>query len=661
MRAALLAALLLACTPKSEAPSGTGGTKAPATGTKAAPAALEKTDPMVKLLQDIQLLTRGRSLSKAKAKRTAAAIAKGRKTVDEFIDEQLKHKDLGKRIAKGVILGGSQGTKKRHPYPGHSILKSKGEGKEQVYYLRGACSPESALEVTPWWDAEGKVKICPKDYKPEVFVDEKGRTCGASMLSPYTSKTCGCGPRLMYCARDEGHYNAMRGSAQSETNLTVALVVNKDRPIDDLYTMNETVRGRNAELLYRRARVAAGEPETLLDLSDIKKAELRPRHAQVPGHHAGILTSPSLIYGSDALRGVLRNYYDYMWCVGQASSRVTTAAVLGLGKVDLRVGDGWKALANMDICTDCHARLDYGMQFFKGYPSSANGVDFRPKQSLKGPGKLYGDHIKDERGEGELNPQGFAKLALSQDEFAQCMTKKVVHHVFAGRDRGEDFDAVLATFEKTRRFKPTLRTALKRFAAARGAPKPVPSAGLAAAKGEVITLPGIIRKHLDNYCMECHDEGEILELEFHSDQQPRAMVEKMLEQVGFGAMPKGASGLDDELRLAFVNDLVDLLWADAEARKAAKAYFGNGMRAHPVHRIGASFGSVASSAGAKKRKTYRTVEGAQAQGLVRYSPGFAAATGLSALEVCKKERPDEVLACVIEASAPERLMVGPAH
>ena len=236
-------------------------------------------------------------------------------------------------------------------------------------------------------------------------------------------------------------------------------------PIEQLFTMNESVNNEATEYLYRCARVVSGEdPKTLFPIRDYDKPKLRPRHDQVPGQNAGVLSAPMMMYASDALRGVMRNYYEYLWCTGTARSNGETEAVLALQKGDLRVGDGWKELASMNICTDCHARLDYGMQFFWGYPSSTMGTDFNVGSVRAGKGPLYGNNIKDERGQADQNPRGLAELATAQPEFGACMTRKIVDDVYNGTENYDDFKAIRETFSATHRVKPTLKAAMSRYA-----------------------------------------------------------------------------------------------------------------------------------------------------------------------------------------------------
>lgn len=627
-----------------------------------------------KLLSDLSVFAVGKPLSQAELQRLSADLTSGARTVDAYIDELLQ-RPMGPRLAKDIVLSPSEPIKDRHPIPVHSILKHFKEDGRNVYYLKERCKKSDAVEVQAWWDKGPKVLVCPSAYRPKVTGDDEGRTCGASMLSPRDVDLCGCGPALMYCSYGRKHFDRNQERMWQEVRATAAHVVNQGLPIEQLFTMNETVRNDATEALYRRARVADGESaEQLFPVSGYGNfgGKLRPRHEMMPGQHAGVLTTPALTYASDALRGVMRNLYDYLWCAGVSSSRVSTQSVLDLEVVDLRVGDGWKQLASMPICTDCHARLDYGMQFFWGFPSSTMGVDFRPALALKGRGKLYNANIEDERGEEALTPAGFARLAVAQPEFGACMSRKVTDHVFNGSDSPEDFDAVHQVFEASHRIKDMLAVAMKRYAKrelaqkpAASAPEPAvvakatTSASVTTAAEHGVTLSRALRRMIDNECMQCHDKGDAFD--FNGDALPRPTLLRMIDKVGFYAMPLGSEKLDDELRRRFVNEAARHLYVDAEERRVATSFFADGMRAHSAHRFRAAMASVGAATGHDvKARAPNTIESAVAQSLIRYSPGIGLATAVSAVASCKKAklRGAALQSCIERASAPSTVITG---
>jgi hypothetical protein len=631
------------------------------------PAPLEPT-PAEKLVADMSLFVSHRS-DPATTKETAQALVDGSLTIEAWVDKLLERRIDG-NFAKDLLLGGSQGIKDLHPIPQSMILRSeKGprDGERTLYWLRKKCDRAEAVAVKAWWGED--VVVCADAYRPDVKGDDVGRTCGASFLNPSLSEVCGCGPMLMWCTKDNAHWQTVKADVQREVTDTVAWVVNENLPIEKIFTMNETVRGPNAEAVYRRSRALAGEPpEKVFDRADWPKETKAPtpRHDQVPGQHAGILTAPSMIYGSDALRGVMRNYFDYLWCATNSASRVSTEAVLGLDVVDLRVGDGWKQLAGMNICTDCHARMDYGMQYFHGWPSSTMGIDYRPRDALKGRGPFYAANIKDLRGEEDLTPQGFAKLVVAQPEFGDCISRRVTDHVFNGSARPEDAKAVRKTFAEQHTLKGMLRTALVRYASAalKGRPPEPPSAPstpdvvAAAADADMIKLPASLRRRLDNDCMECHDKDDAFD--FNGEALPRQTLAHMLEQVGFGVMPKTVEGLPSPERRALVDELATVLFADPAERQTAIAWFGSAFRSHPVHRVRSSLDSVAQVAGKRPEESFRTIESAVEQSQMVFTPTMAVAAGVTAVRSCRTAHKDAaaLAACIERASSPNTIVAG---
>jgi hypothetical protein len=121
----------------------------------------------------------------------------------------------------------------------------------------------------------------------------------------------------------------------------------------------------------------------------------------------------------------MRDLFSILWCSDRSSHGATAEAIYGLGVTDLRNGDGWPKLAAMPSCTDCHARLDYGMQFFRGFASSYDSLFAGRELVAPGTGPLYGNDVSDLRGHADLTPAGFARLAVAQPELATCAVQRV--------------------------------------------------------------------------------------------------------------------------------------------------------------------------------------------------------------------------------------------
>lgn len=628
----------------------------------------------LKLVSDLTILAHGRPPPPEDADRAAAAIAEGRLDVDTLIEDLLEAPRLG-AVAKSVVVTPSGVIKSGQPVPRATLRTVQVEGKG-VYTLGRTCTLEDSVKVRPWWRTKGTVRVCNHAYRPDVLVSEDGRMCGASTMLPGGAEGCGCGPRLMWCVRNDKQRTAMLASLRAEVDDTVAFVVNHDLPLEQLFLMNATVRDRYVETIYRRSAVAAGADPDILDARDHPSTPtLLPRDDLIEGQHAGILTAAGLIFTSDALRGVMRDYYSHLWCARTSSSGVTTERVMNLGVVDLRVGDGWQQLAAMDICTDCHARLDYGMQFFAGYPSSTMGIDFRPDQALDGAGPLYSKHIGDQRGVDALTPQGFARLALTQPEFGECMAEKVVGHVLGDRATPDDRDAVLLAFEDEHTYKAMMRIALQRFAAHATTPAgatdsdPVrpPRAGLAdhaddsGVVEDGVALPMELVRSVDNHCAHCHDGIDLVDLT--GTHLPASTVNFMLEQVAFGSMPLGPSEFTVHDRDAFVEAAITTLWPEPAAQEEARAFFASGQMAHATHRFRAATNTVATRAEVSKIKYMRGLQTTVEPRDRSFTPGMATSIGLVALEACKSagNTGDDLRACVLDASKPEHVLSGPVN
>src|SRR5262249_42976539 len=189
------------------------------------------------------------------------------------------------------------------------------------------------------------------------------------------------------------HQAEMKASAIDEVRKTASYVVDADLPIESLFRMNETFRDGRAEQTYRRWRLAQGE-QVAMNVSDWPAGgQLARRFESIPGEHAGVLTTPQFLFLGDALRASMKYFFEVLWCTEISSSQVTTQELLSIDAANLRIGEGWEKLAAMPVCTTCHARLDYGMQFFAGFPSAIRGLHFIPDRSLAGIGARYGiDH-----------------------------------------------------------------------------------------------------------------------------------------------------------------------------------------------------------------------------------------------------------------------------
>jgi hypothetical protein len=465
----------------------------------------------------------------------------------------------------------------------------------------------------------------------------------------------------MRCYPDVATFEEVSKSVIGEVNESTRKVVADNHPLKDLFTSNETFRDRNAELLYRRGRVEAGELASVGDLSDWpEQGKWAPRVETTPGQHAGILTSSQVIFRETGLRAVTKNIFDKMWCKEPASANVDASGVLALHATGLRGGEGWEQLARRPICESCHARLDYGMQFMKGYTDVRVGTHFLPQPVATGP--LYGDDSNDLRGTAPLTPKGFAELAVKQPEFASCMVQDVARHVFNNRATQEDVEAVTSAMQRTGTLRDMMRVALLRYAESYGrhpattspADLPPPSA---APEGHIALSP-TVRALVEEHCGDCHSSGSATR-DFRPAFLARATVEQMLNDVAFERMPKDTK-LEQGVRAQLVSELIASLWSGDRERHEAFHYFGDRLRALPIHRGSLAFDLVRRRADTTTKGRLRLMETTVRQDQAQFTPGFAMQVGLEAIRACKASgnKHDALDRCVEAATNPGDLVNG---
>ena len=292
------------------------------------------------------------------------------------------------------------------------------------------------LYTAPDGDVDSPASVAAGEALTERLAAEPGVTQAASYWSlgkvaPLRSKGSDKALAIAFVQGDEDQVKEVADGVRSEIPDTVAHVVNDDLAIATLYTSPETVRSKAVEMLYRREQVDATEAQSIASAETWTQDHAwSARTEAYPGMHAGLLSTPAFIYMTDDPRSRLRIYYESMWCSTAASVDVNAHDIFALDAVDLRAGDGWQRLAKMPICTNCHARLDYGMQFFRGYPYVYSSRHIAASAYTGDRGPLYGDDINDFRGEAVRSPRGFAELAVKQPEFESCIAKRVAAYVF---------------------------------------------------------------------------------------------------------------------------------------------------------------------------------------------------------------------------------------
>ncbi len=635
---AVSAIALAACGPSSASELPPRATETPA------PSSAPRVDPA--LLDQLALLTTGMPTDVAFAPgeraRWQGDLTTGKATLDGYLDALLATPQFAEGVAPRVIV--SDALLRRNPTAtiGNPLKTTEVDGKK-LYFLDKPCALAQAVTVHPWWDAGAEVLVCSDSYRPDVYrfrIRGEWAYCGAK-----EETGCGCGPNLIRCSSGAAQESALRDHTRQELELTVAHVVRNNLPISTLFTMNETVRSWEGELEYRRATVnSSSDGQPFLDvMARWSEPALRPRPELWPGQHAGILTAPRVIRTVVNPRQILREMEGMLWCSSVESRGASAHDVLALGGKNLQgLRPGWQELAARPVCTDCHARLDYGIQFFRGYADVRSPGAF-PLAELVLPGKmqLYGRDIDDPRGEDRATPAGFARLATAQPEFASCMSQRVVGHVFGHEASPADLDEVRRAYEQSPTIKHLMKTALLDFAHQWEAARATPVRPVAAAAAVALTTPDPRRLHalVEEHCADCHDHGDKVDL-MRDDLAP-ALVFNMITQVTYGTMPKGDNAMSLEARSELVRfALAEALPGnDPEQQKVVQSYFLDRGLPLPVHDIDDAFAFIDSAAGVVKRKPkleWGLYEYTQDYGQMsrQWSPSFSAAVGFKALEAC---------------------------
>lgn len=602
----------------------------------------------------------------------------GQAPLGAFLDELLANKRFSGEVVPALVFGAFVNVRNYYALPSAFVLKrAAGAPADAPLYLHAPCPEADAVRVRPWWDLGAEVKVCPDAYRPEKWTlvpsEHSYRTrvvlaCDSQVGSPEleTHSLCGCGPNLIRCMRDEDQYNEFNRSLMDEVKRTTAYVVEHDLPMATLFTSNATFRDRNVELYYRRQKIGSLELKRVArELAGLEAwpqdGQWAPREEVRPGQHAGVLTAPQILHWLPDQRQRQRAYYEMMWCNLRNSFGATTQKVLEINASgnNFFVHDSWKQLAHTELCTNCHARLDYGSRFFAGYPDSRASTHYTPSLQTTESGPLYGRDIGDLRGDGLLVPRGFATLATEQPDFKSCMTNHFVSYVLGDRATADDVRAIEAAVEQRRTFKASMKVALERYAArwredARAqAPAPgaqaapagpgAGSAGSAAGSGSSgrVAVGAALRAQLDRHCVDCHDEAPytddadagVLPFDFRGGELARPLVVKMADQVAYGMMPKDQV-LDPAARAEIVGALIDALWTDPAAREEARRYYLGRSRGLPAHQIDNALHAIDHLARAPSEIAWGALERGIWSDQSTITPGFLAITGLQAARAC---------------------------
>lgn len=642
------------------------------------------------LLVDLSLLTAGIAPAPQALDKWSTELAAGTRSWDDVIDELLHSKEFLNRVTPMLLwdrdLYLALARYDRHP---GWILKNTG-GENPIYYLREECEAAEAVEVSPWWNRKSTIKVCADSHRPTVMWLNAEKHCSATsaQASLDKTKTCGCGPNMMRCAPDHATFLEFRRQFLAEIVDTVADIVDRDLPISTVYLQNETVRKPMVELQYQIWRAERGEISQLPDVLASWPAEGKraPRYEDEAGDHSGIVTAVGTQWSFTGLRAWIRALQESMWCVDHDNSHVEAQTLLDAvrgGNSNLRAGDRWKELAAHPVCGRCHARMDYGWQFFLGYPDHriathfiplkgkfANGMHMieqsRPAANPVAPrtqrGKLYVEDFSDFRGERLQIPIEWTKWAVEQPEFGSCQSRRVAEHVFGRDATPEDRTAVAAVFEKTGRVRPTMKEALHRYverelavtggaAAATTFLTAMAPEATSAPDAKVAFLPET-RAILERSCLDCHDsENKDPGRNFDSMTMSRSTMMRLLDYVADRRMPKSTGGFAPAERSLFISTFVSNLWSSEADRRLAFEYYDQRLMTAAVQLPDAALSVVYASAGMVPKSTPTPmIEVAVETKELQYTPGLAAHLAVEAMRACKAAGAKDMDACVNRAT-----------
>jgi hypothetical protein len=614
------------------------------------------------LLRDLSLVALGVEPSAQELGFLRGRIQRGELKLDEHVRMLVKDPRFGQQTAPRILLGQFAMPVLRELAMMPMMRAEPDSAGKVVHFVREPCASNKAEKVRPWWAMDTEILVCPDAHQPTHIVEPKtGWRCGAYNLNFYSSTYCGCGPNLIYCTADGAHRDALAVSAWNEVADTIAEVVNEDRPIAQVFTSNETVRDRNAESFYQMWRVTDGQLRNFpVDVSGWPaQGKKGPRHDGMLGQNAGILSTPFMVFLSDTQRARMRDYFEVLWCTPPESSGVTTETIFGLGAANLREGEGWRKLATKPVCENCHARLDFGMQFFPGFPDTYRSQAITAKDFKAGQGPLYAMNAKDPRGAAVLTPVGFANLATAAPEFSACMVERVGRHVFGGEldDAGEQ--ELAEAFQKHPTLQTLMEVALRRYAHLRltsvtQASSRSYDAALPSTEG-VVVLSSKVQALLEQECTACHGEDDVLSLQGGS--LPKTLVPKLIEQVAFGRMPKNAF-MSSASRRVLVESLLPTVSPDDVVLGKLQDFYLTGMRASRVHDRPALLARLAAVASI--RFEGERWPGNQEEVDETLSPQFALGLALSAAAACEKAG-GSFEACIAKATEPAAVLKLGAH
>jgi hypothetical protein len=427
--------------------------------------------------------------------------------------------------------------------------------EQNKFTQRKRCTAAQAIEVTPWWDLTSKVWVCPESYQPNgplALRTPAGRPFNCP--TDVGKQSCGCGPYLMLCA-PSWMTDAIGKSFYQEFLQTIEHQLARGMTFAEMMTSKYSFRDRFAELMERRARVAAGQnpADVFRDFPQWPEQGVwAARTDLAPGQHAGVLSIPQYLWFQNGPRERMNDFQQDLWCTGFRSKQVDAHALMSLNTPDFRYEkkEGYR-IAHMQVCDGCHARMDYGMPFFRGHET----IPFVAPSDADATSSIYFYDQNDKRYDGAATPQQFAQFATAMPEFRQCMTRRIVEQVFGDAAERSDFEAVESVYNKTPTYQALLAEALSRRLERELAPHSSPKVA-----AKTPSLHALLHEH----CVDCHDEGH--EVDLSKDELPVDVVRRAIFELGARRMPRGFPPLGLKQRNLLINALAEKLPDPVERR-----------------------------------------------------------------------------------------------
>jgi hypothetical protein len=605
------------------------------------------------LVRRLAILATGHVPAQAELDATAARLARHELSIESYIDSLVTSDAFSAEVAPLILLR-QFANEEPSSAPAGSVLK-KMPGADPIYYLRAPCSDADAQRVRPWWAVDREIRICPDSYRPTSWTaaakpGEDTVACQSRMATKRKDETCGCGPNLIRCFESVEQRRSTIESLKDEPRRTIAYVVANDHPLEEVFTSNSTFRDRDAELVRRANTFEARQQQDIeASLHELAgwpaSGQWSAREDLAVGQNAGILTTPTVVYNWPDRRNRMAVFYDLLWCEEPDSVGATPESVISIAGSSLQHDtSGWKDLAARPLCTNCHARLDYGMQFLWGYPDSFTHAYFVPAQQQTGRGPLYVKDIEDGRGDADLNPRAFAELAVRQPEFRRCMARNAAEYVFGRRVTPAQIDAIeaLATPGATS-LRTLVRGSLLALAGdwhatpAPAAPAARPAVPSVRAPAASVAVSSELAHELER-CDSCHD-GAAGIVDLTQTSIDRSTVIEMLENVAFGRMPKN-DPLSEAERTKFLTTFIDTLWTGKDAELASDHFIAR-ARALPAYRPEIMIDLMRQHAGDRTAKPtrWRIMENHPRAEIQQLTPGLATIGSLAAIEACRRAQP----------------------